>query len=134
MNGLGVLAKDVMLARCEPNHTGKNTVEKQPGENKMYPNKDFDCVPPEEVDYRYEWRTKDGRVIPYHQMTTTHLENTYNMLERNLCDFINRCANRNEEMDAPDWVETAMDAIADELGRRELKYAAKIKREEDERY
>lgn len=33
MNGLGVLAKDVMLAKCGLNHTGKNTVEKQPERN-----------------------------------------------------------------------------------------------------
>lgn len=94
----------------------------------MYPNKDFDCVPPEEVDYEHEWRTKDGRIIPYYQMTTTHLENTYNMLERMVCDFVNKCANRNEEMDAPDWVEIAMNAITKELGKREINYAKKIEK------
>lgn len=35
MNGLGVLAKDVMLGKCVLSLGGKNTVEKQPGENKM---------------------------------------------------------------------------------------------------
>lgn len=35
MSGLGAQANDVMSARCEPNLTGRNTVEKQLGENKM---------------------------------------------------------------------------------------------------
>lgn len=121
-----------MSVKCGPNHTGKNTVEKQLGESKMYPNKDFDCVPPEDVDYRYEWRTKDGKVIPYYQMSTTHLENTYDMLERMMCRFQNKCHDIDDYYEPPEWVGVAMDAIAKELARRELKYAAKIKGEEDE--
>lgn len=92
----------------------------------MEPNKDFNSVPHEDVDYNYEWQTKDGKIIPYYQMTTTHLENTWNMLERMCCDFVNRCANRNEELDPPEWVEIAMEAIERELCRRDLKYAAKM--------
>lgn len=35
MSGLGARANDAMSVKCGPNHTGKNTVEKQLGENKM---------------------------------------------------------------------------------------------------
>lgn len=35
MSGLGARANDAMSARCEPSHTGRNTAEKQLGENKM---------------------------------------------------------------------------------------------------
>ena len=35
MSGLGAQANDVMSAKCVLNHTGRNTVEKQLGENKM---------------------------------------------------------------------------------------------------
>jgi len=29
------------------------------------------------------WKTKDGRKIPYSEMTTTHLKNTINFIKRN---------------------------------------------------
>jgi hypothetical protein len=34
MNGLGVQAKNAMLAKCEPNHIGKSTAVKQQDEYK----------------------------------------------------------------------------------------------------
>lgn len=85
-------------------------------------------MPPKmEPDIEYEWQTKDGRIIPYKEMTTSHLENTYNMLERMMCDFQNKCHDIDDYYDPPTWVEVAMDAIAKELGRRELNYAQKMK-------
>lgn len=93
------------------------------------PNKDANDVPPD-IDYSIEWITRDGKVIPYREMSTTHLENTYNMLERMVCDFVNKCANRNEELDAPEWVETAIRAIEEELARRDLKYAKLLQQDD----
>lgn len=84
-------------------------------------------MPPKmEPDIEYEWQTKDGRIIPYKEMTTSHLENTYNMLEKMLCSFQNKCHDIDDYYDPPEWVEVAMNAIAKELGRRELNYAKKM--------
>lgn len=80
------------------------------------------------VNYDVCWKTKDGRVIPYREMSTTHLENTYNMLAGMLCDFQNRTYNMEDFCEIPDYVETAMDAIAVELDRRELYISEKIKK------
>ena len=82
-------------------------------------------VPPE-PDYTHFWITRDGTEIAYKDMTTTHLENTYNMLEKMMCSFQNKCHDIDDYYEPPEWVEVAMDAIAKELGRRELKYAQKM--------
>lgn len=47
-------------------------------------------VPPE-IDYTQYWETRDGDLIRYADMTDSHLINAHNMIERQVCDFINRC-------------------------------------------
>ena len=88
------------------------------------------------INYSICWKQKNGIIIPYREMATSHLENTYAMLERKMCDAQNRTHDISDAIDVPDWVETAMDAIAKELGRRELKYKQKIEQdgEEDEEF
>lgn len=83
------------------------------------PNKDANDVP-DEIDYSYFWITRDGDVIAYKDMTPQHLFNTYKFLETRFCDFLNKCANRNEEMEPPQWAQDAICALEKEIGRREL--------------
>ena len=40
----------------------------------------------EEEAERGVWTTKDGREIPVEEMTTSHIQNTIALLERNNCD------------------------------------------------
>lgn len=84
---------------------------------------DKDEVPPDDfLDY---WETRDGRLIKYTDMTDTHLINSYNMMERLVCDFLNRCANRNEEQDLPDCAKLKIEALEKEIKRRKLKIFVK---------
>lgn len=78
-----------------------------------------------EHDYRLSWKTKDGKSIEYRRMTTSHLENTYNMLERMVCNVYNKTYDI-DELYIPDWVDVAMTAIEKELCRRDLKQAQKL--------
>lgn len=86
----------------------------------MFDNKSINEIPPE-IDYAVYWETRDGTLIKYTDMTNTHLLNSYFMLERQICDFVNRCMNRNEEYELPDYVQQRVDALEAELKRRGLK-------------
>jgi len=92
----------------------------------MFDNKGINEIPPE-IDYATYWETRDGALIKYTDMTDTHLLNSYFMLERQICDFVNRCMNRNEEYELPDYVQQRVDALEAELKRRGLKKHRRIK-------
>lgn len=66
------------------------------------------------------WETKDGDLIKYADMTDTHLINAHNMIKRQVCDFINRCANRNEEQELPEYVQQMIDGLETEMEKRNL--------------
>ena len=76
-------------------------------------------VPPE-IDYTEYWETRDGDLIRYADMTDNHLINAHNMIERQVCDFINRCANRNEEQELPEYVQQMIDGLETEMKKRNL--------------
>ena len=76
-------------------------------------------VPPE-IDYTEYWETRDGDLIRYVDMTDNHLINAHNMIERQVCDFINRCANRNEELELPEWVQDKITGLETEMLKRGL--------------
>ena len=76
-------------------------------------------VPPE-IDYTQYWETRDGDLIRYADMTDNHLINAHNMIERQVCDFINRCANRNEEQELPEYVQQMIDGLETEMKKRNL--------------
>ena len=76
-------------------------------------------VPPE-IDYTEYWETRDGELIRYADMTDSHLINAHNMIERQVCDFINRCANRNEEQELPEYVQQMIDGLETEMKKRNL--------------
>lgn len=76
-------------------------------------------VPPE-IDYTEYWETRDGDLIRYVDMTDSHLINAHNMIERQVCDFINRCANRNEEQELPEYVEQMIEGLETEMEKRNL--------------
>lgn len=64
MSGLGAQAKDVMSAKCGPNHTGRNTVEKQLGENKM---KKWQDKTDEEVRLDVRKMVIKGKLTPWNE-------------------------------------------------------------------
>lgn len=76
-------------------------------------------VPPE-IDYTQYWETRNGDLIQYADMTDNHLINAHNMIERQVCDFINRCANRNEEQELPEYVQQMIDGLETEMEKRNL--------------
>lgn len=76
-------------------------------------------VPPE-IDYTEYWETRDGELIRYADMTDNYLINAHNMIERKVCNFINRCANRNEEQDLPEWVRDKITGLETEMAKRGL--------------
>ena len=83
------------------------------------------------INYSICWKQKNGVIIPYREMSTTHLENVYAILERKMCDFQNKIHDIEDAYDIPEWVEIAMDAVTKELGRRELKYKDMIDKDEE---
>ncbi len=80
---------------------------------------DKNDIPPE-IDYTKYWETRDGDLIRYEDMTDNHLINAHNMIERNICNFINRCANRNEEQNLPEYVHQMVEGLETEMSKRNL--------------
>lgn len=76
-------------------------------------------VPPE-IDYTEYWETREGDLIRYADMTDSHLINAHNMIERQVCNFMNRCANRNEEQELPEYVEQMIEGLETEMKKRNL--------------
>ena len=71
-------------------------------------------------DYKRFWITQSGDKIAYVEMTDNHLINAHNMIERRVCNFINRCASRNEEQDLPEDVEQKIEGLETEMEKRGL--------------
>lgn len=76
-------------------------------------------VPPE-IDYTEYWETRDGDLIRYTDMTDNHLINAHNMIERQVCNFANRCMSRNEILDLPEYVEQMIEGLETEMRKRGL--------------
>lgn len=75
---------------------------------------------PDEPDYTTWWQTRDGDFIKYADMTDSHLINAHNMMERKVCNFLNRCMNRNEELDLPEWDRDKINGLEEEMIKRGL--------------
>lgn len=75
---------------------------------------------PDEPDFTAWWQNRDGDFIKYSDMSDSYLINAHNMMERKVCDFINRCMNRNEELELPEWVQDKITGLETEMLKRGL--------------
>jgi hypothetical protein len=69
-----------------------------------------------------EWVTKKGKVLKISEMSSSHIQNCLNMLDRMVTRAINHYMSINDDsFDIPDWIiEKATELEEEELNKRKL--------------
>lgn len=66
------------------------------------------------------WVTKTGKVLKIEEMSSTHIGNCINMLNRMVARAINHYMSINEDSyEIPDWISEKYDELSEELIKRQ---------------
>lgn len=66
-----------------------------------------------------KWKMKDGKEIEIALMSTEHIINTLNLIDRTLCNAQNRCYGFDDQLDIPEELQLQIQEMINELEIRE---------------
>lgn len=72
-----------------------------------------------------KWKMKNGKEIEIALMSTEHIINTLNLIDRTLCEAQNKCYGFDDQLDIPEELQLQVEEMLNELEIREKRFIKK---------